>query len=70
MKFSAHRVITAITAIVRETSGEQLQPLDPGVIVIPTSEPDHAGMIEATCNGTQVRVFERDLEERSEEVRA
>jgi len=37
--------------------------------VIPTSASDPAGMIEATCDGKQVRLFARDLDERSERIK-
>ena len=66
MPTSAYRITSSITAVTRQGTGERLQTLNPGSIVIPTSRTDFAGMIEATCDGNWVRVFARDLDERSE----
>jgi hypothetical protein len=67
---AAYRIIFPITALLREDSGEHLGMLGRGVILIPVSPVDRAGLIEATCDGRQVRVFERDLLDRSERLEA
>ena len=63
-----HRLTASITAGVRVGDHERLQSLPAGSVLIPTSEPDRAGMIEAICGDLYVRVFRRDLEERSVEI--
>jgi hypothetical protein len=66
----AYRIISSTTVVVRQGSRETLQTLDPGSVLFPTSATDAAGMVEATCDGDQVRIFARDLDERSEQVEA
>ena len=68
MPTPAYRITSSTTVVVRQGARERLQTLDPGSILIPTSVMDRAGMIEAMCQGEPVRVFARDLEERSELV--
>src|ERR1700730_16842884 len=70
MPTPAYRLISSTTVVVRRATRETLQTLDPGSILIPTSATDVAGMIEATCDGDRVRIFARDLDERSERVEA
>ena len=67
---TSYRITSSITAVICEGIRERLQTLHPGSIVIPTSATDPAGMIEATCDGKHVRVFARDLDERSERIKA
>lgn len=64
----AYRITFPITALLYEDSREHLGTLGRGVILIPVSSVDRTGLIEATCDGHQVRVFERDLLERSERI--
>ena len=63
-----HQLTTSITAGVRVGGHERLQSLPAGSVLIPTSEPDRAGMIEAICGDLHVRIFRRDLEECSVEI--
>ena len=56
-------------AVVRHGSRERILALAPGKILIPESPVDAAGMIDATCNGHRVHVFQNDLMERAERVR-
>ena len=63
-----YRIVFPITALLNEDSREHIGMLGRGVILIPVSCVDRAGLIEATCDGRRVRVFERDLLERSEIV--
>jgi hypothetical protein len=65
---SAYRITRSITGVFCLGTRERLQTINRGSIVIPTSTTDAARMIEATCEGERVRVFARDLEERSERV--
>jgi len=67
---TSYRVTSSLTVVICQGTRERLQTLDPGSIVIPTSAPDAAKMIEATCNGERVRIFARDLDERSERIEA
>ena len=57
-----------MTAVVHQGSQERLRALRPGAVVVPTSNADCAGMMEATCEGLLLRVFQRDLSERSERI--
>jgi len=68
MPTPAYRITFSMTVVVYQDSHERIRTLGPGVILIPASCVDRAGMIEATCNGNRVRVFERDLKERSERI--
>ena len=68
MPTSAHRITFPIAAVVREGTREILRTLPPGCVVTLTSETDCGGMIEGICDGQQVRVFQRDLEERARRV--
>jgi hypothetical protein len=70
MPASAYRITSSTTVVLRQGTRELLQTLDPGSVLIPTSATDPAGMIEATCDGDRVRIFARDLDERSEPVEA
>lgn len=64
----AYRITFPITAVVLRNNRELMETLDPGGIVIPTSAADHVGMMDATWNGNKVRLFRRDVEERSHPV--
>jgi hypothetical protein len=64
----AYRIKASLTAVILRGTHERLQSLNSGTLLIPLSEPNGAGMIEARCEGCLVRVFERDLFERSEPV--
>jgi hypothetical protein len=57
-----------MTVAVRRGSRERTLSLAPGRILIPQSKVDAAGMIDATCNGHRVRLFQRDLMERAERI--
>jgi hypothetical protein len=57
-----------MTVAVRRGSRERTLSLAPGKILIPQSKVDAAGMIDATCNGHRVRLFQRDLMERAERI--
>jgi hypothetical protein len=63
---SAYRVKTSMVAMVPLGSRERLQSLDSGSVVVPISEISAAGMVEMMHDGIVIRVFERDLFERSE----
>lgn len=64
----AYRVTFSMTVVVRRGSRERSLSLAPGKILIPQSKADAAGMIDATCNGHRMRVFQRDLMERAERI--
>ena len=66
---SGYRVTFSMMAVVRHGSRERILALAPGKILIPESTVDAAGMIDATCNGHRVQVFQRDLMERAERIR-
>jgi hypothetical protein len=70
MALSAHRITGSVVAVVCQGAREKLACLNVGSILIPTSQPDRAGMIEATCEDVTVRIFRRDLEERAVEIAA
>jgi hypothetical protein len=61
-----YRIKSSLTAVILCGTSERFQCFNCGTILIPLSEPDAAGMIEARCEGNLVRVFERDLSEQSE----
>jgi hypothetical protein len=63
-----YRITYSMMAVIRHGSHELIRPLPRGVILIPTSSVDRAGMIEATCSEHRVRVFQRDLMERAERI--
>jgi hypothetical protein len=63
-----YRVTSSMTVVVRHSSRERILSLAPGKILIPQSTVDAAGMIDATCNGHRVRLFQRDLMERAERM--
>jgi len=63
-----HRLTESVMAFVCRGAGEKLECIDAGSILVSTSGPDSAGMIEATWEGLPVRIFRRDLEERSVET--
>jgi len=65
---TSYRITSSLTAVICQGTRERLQTLNPGSIVIPTSATDGAGMMEATCNGDRLRIFARDLDERSERI--
>jgi hypothetical protein len=66
---AGYRVTFSMMAVVRHGSRERILSLAPGKILIPESTVDAAGMIDATCNGHRVQVFQRDLMERAERIR-
>jgi hypothetical protein len=55
-----------MTVVARRGSRERILSLALGKILIPQSTVDAAGMIDATCNGHRIRLFQRDLMERAE----
>jgi hypothetical protein len=57
-----------MTAVFRRGSRERILSLAPGKILIPQSTVDAAGMIDATCDGHRMRLFQRDLMERAERM--
>lgn len=63
-----YRVTFSMTVVVRRGSRERSLALAPGKILIPESTVDAAGMIDATCNGHRLRLFQRDLMERAERI--
>ena len=65
---SAYRIKSSLTAVILRGTSERFQRLDCGTLLFALSEPDAAGMIEARCEGTLVRVFKRDLSEQSERI--
>lgn len=68
MRVTGYRIRGSITAMVCRGTGERLQSLSNGSILIPVSQPNSAGLLEANWEGTPVWVFERDLEEGAEAV--
>ena len=68
MAKSAYRIKTSITAVIRRGASERFKCLDGGSVLIPISEPNSAGMIEARYEDDFVLVFERDLDEASEKI--
>ena len=68
MPNSAYRIRTSITAMIRRGASERFKSLDGGAILIPISGPNSAGMIEARYENDSVLVFERDLDEASEQI--
>ena len=66
MLASAYRVKASMVAMVPIGSRERLQSLGSGSVVVPISEISAAGMVEVLHDGNLIRVFERDLFERSE----
>ena len=70
MNRSVYRVTTPMVAVILREAQERLECLGSGSLVIPTSDVDSAGMLTAKCGGAFVRVFERDLFERTEPVEA
>jgi hypothetical protein len=63
-----YRVTFSMTVVVRRGSRERILSLAPGKILIPQSKVDTAGMIDATCNGHRMRLFQRDLMEKAERI--
>jgi len=63
-----YRITFSMIAVVRHGSQELIRPLARGLILVPTSGVDRAGMIEATCGEHRVRVFQRDLMDRAERI--
>ena len=68
MSMSAYRIKSSITAVVRRGTSERFKCLDGGSIVFPVSGPNAAGMIEARYENDFVLIFERDLDEASEQI--
>jgi hypothetical protein len=62
----AYRIKSLLTAVILRGTSERFHCPTCGSILIPLSQPNAAGMIEARCEGNLVRVFERDLSEHSE----
>jgi hypothetical protein len=65
---SAYRINNSITAVIRRGAGERFKSLDGGSILFPISGPNAAGMIEARYENDVVLVFERDLDEATEQI--
>jgi hypothetical protein len=63
-----YRVTFAMVAVFRHGSHELIRPLARGLILIPTSSVNSDGTIEATCGEHRVRVFQRDLVDRTERI--
>ncbi len=63
-----YRITFSMIAVFRHGSQELIRPLARGLILIPTSTMDRAGMIEATCGEHRVRVFQRDLMDKAERI--
>jgi hypothetical protein len=63
-----YRIAFSMVAVVRHGPHELIRPLARGLILIPTSSADHAGMIEATCGEHRMRVFQRDLIDKAERI--
>ena len=63
-----YRVTFPMTVVVRRGSRERILCLAPDKILIPQSKVDAAGMIDATCNGHRMRLFQRDLMEKAERI--
>lgn len=68
MPTPVYRITISTTVVVRQGDQERLEALEPGAVLVPTSATDRAGMIEAMCDEKRVRIFARDLDERSERV--
>lgn len=66
MLASAYRVKASMVAMVPIGSRERFRSLGSGSVVVPISEIGAAGMVEMLYDGILIRVFERDLFERSE----
>jgi hypothetical protein len=66
----SYRIRDSITVVMLEGPHEVFRGVRIGSILIPTSGPDSAGMIEARYQGGLVRVFQRDLDEASDQVEA
>ena len=68
MPTPGYRITQSITIMVERGRSEVFRSLERGSILIPKSEPNAAGMIEAAYEGDYILVFERDLEEASEPI--
>jgi hypothetical protein len=69
MSISAYRIRNAITAVIRRGASERFKSLEGGSILFPISGPNAAGMIEARYENDFVLVFERDLDNATEEIK-
>jgi len=71
MTFSAYRLVNSIMVVIREASGYKLRELPSGAVFWPTgSQPDCNRMIDGMCNGAEVLMYQRDLEDRAEPILA
>jgi hypothetical protein len=68
MFMSAYRINNSITAVIRRGARERFKCLDGGSILFPISGPNAARMIEARYENDIVLVFERDLDEATEQI--
>jgi hypothetical protein len=65
---AAYRLRHPITVVILRGTRGRFHRLNSRSILIPTSEPDAAGLIEAKYEDGLVQVFERDLDEASEQI--
>jgi len=68
MSKAAYRIKSSITAVVLRGPGERFQSLSGGAILIPVTEPNAAGLIEAKYEDSRVLVFKRDLNDACERI--
>jgi hypothetical protein len=69
MSISAYLIRNSITAVIRRGASERFKCLEGGSILFPISGPNAAGMIEARYENDLVLVFERDLDNATEQIK-
>ena len=67
-RLPGHQITSSMTVVFYQQSRERIRTLGPGVILIPISDVDRRGMLHATYDGHLVRVFQRDLTEKSQPI--